>query len=463
MGQRHLTRIAAGLRLAGAPLLVLTPSLGADPASLQDPAAPASQARQAEAQEPDPATVEIQRVLRRARDPKAPPASEAALELAPVAREGLPLLVEVLRARRVPAFGEERAQTLSEVQESIVMHTLAGLERATVLAETQRMLSQGRTREAREAAVRILGAVGRALDVPTLYELVHTAPGVPLERRVEEAFRAAVAALVRRDGDALLQFDRLWSYQPETLLPPLLEGLGDAGDARCLELLDEILVRHDRLLVPILTEIRRVGPSRSLDVNDRLAVRLRHHLEPSRTACRPAVFALATLRDYDSVPALIDLLGHESRGLASDAYFALRELTGLDLRADAELWNAWYESELDWIAEHAPRVLAKLHSPRHADVAAAVGELAQRRLFNDTWAVELAPLLAHSAPSLRLLTARALGALRSPYVIPGLIEALLDPASDVRDAAHRALRSTTRLDLPPDAERWRERLLDTRT
>ncbi len=463
MGQSHLVRIAAGLRFAGAPLLVLAPLVGAGPAAAQAPPDPGQDPRPAAQGEPDPATAEIQRVLRRARDPKAPPAAEAALELAPVAREGLPLLVEILHARRVPALGEERAQTLSEVQESIVMHTLAGLERATVLAQTQNMLSRGRTAEAREAAVRILGAVGRALDVPTLYELVHTAPGVPLERRVEEAFRSAVGSLVRRDGDALLQFDRLWSYQPEALLQPLLEGLGDGGDARCLELLDEILVRHDRLLVPVLTEIRRVGPSRSLDVNDRLAARLRHHIEPSRPACRPALFALATLRDYDSVPALIDLLGHESRGLASDAYFALRELTGLDLRADAELWNAWYESELDWIAEQAPRVLAKLHSPRHADIAAAIGELAKRRLFNDTWALELAPLLDHSAPSLRLLTARALAALRSPYVVAGLIEALLDPSSEVRDASHRALRATTRLDLPPDAVLWRGRLLDTRT
>lgn len=343
------------------------------------------------------------------------------------------------------------------------MHTLASLERPAVLTETQRMLGRGRTPEAREAAVRILGAVGRALDVPTLYELAHPIQTVPLEPRLESAFRAAVAALMRRDADVLLQLDRLWSYQSEALLPPLLEGLGDAGDSRCLELLDEILVRHERLLVPILSQVRRVGPSRSLDVNDRLAARLRMHLEPSRPACRPAVFALATLRDYDSVPALIELLDHESSGLASDAYFALRELTGLDLRADSDLWGAWYQSELDWIGEHAPRVLAKLRSPRHADVAAAIGELARRRLFNDTWAVELAPLLTHSAASLRLLAVRALGALRSPYVYPELIEALLDPSNDVRDAAHRALRATTRIDLPPDAELWRQRLLDTRT
>ena len=457
MGYRLCEGIAAGLRTAGAPLLVWA-TLCAPAAAVGQDAAPA-----VVAEEPDHAVAEVHRVLRRARDREAPPPPESALELAPVARAGLPLLIEVLEGRKVPAIGEERAQGLSEVQEAIILHTLAALERAAVLAEVQEMLARGRTPASRDAAVRVIGAVGRALDVPMLFELC-VAPGEKeLSEHLTKSFRVAVGELVRRDPEALLQVDRLWSYQPEHLLVPMLEGLGEARDPRSLELLDEILVRHEKFLVTILAQIQRIGPSSSLDVNDQLASRLRHELDPSRPGCRAAVFALATLRDYESVPTLIDLLAGDSAGIAQDAHHALRELTGLELRLDVELWDSWYLSEMAWIDEHSSDVLRKLDSPLHADVAAAIGELARRRLYNDTWALELVPLLRHNAPSVRTLTARALAALRSPYVVEGLIDALEDSDRDVQAAAHRALRATTRLNLPQDAEAWRTALLDTRT
>lgn len=468
MGNPPPERIRAGLRSAGAPLVALALALaataGAAPPVQEVPGATPPPLATLGPGSAEAARVEIQRVLRRARDPQGPPAEEAALELAPFAPAGLPLLLQILRDRRVPAEGELRSQTLSEVQEAIVLAALTRLERAAVLEKTRALVgADAHSPAARDAALRVLGAVGSAAEVPTLLELPLRPEETQLLPALATSFRRAVAELVRRDRQALAQLERLWSFRREPLLLPLIEGLGDARDPRALELLDEVLVRHEHLLVPVLTQVHRVGPGPSRDLNDRLAQRLRQHLDPDRPGCRAAVFALASLRDYDSVPTLIELTAHPSTGLAQDAYHALRELTGLNLRADIALWEGWYRSETEWIETRASHVLAQLASPRHADVAAAVGELARRRLYNDHWAIELEPLLGHSSPTVRLLAARAMVALRSPYVLGGLIEALEDTSAEVQAASHRALRATTRRALPPEPALWRAAVLDTRT
>ena len=445
----------AARRCLGAALL-LAPFLAAPAAAAGDGDRPAPDAP---APDVDPATAEVQRVLRRARDPESPAPEEAALELAPHARAALPLLLEVLRARQVPEFGEEPPQTLSEPQEAIVLGALAALDRAVVVEGLRRMLEPERLRSARDAALRVLSAVGTAEDLDLLLELP-LGPGEEVPHEVvSTSLSRAVAGVVHRDATALVRLERLWHFHDESLLPAVIRGLGEARDPRSLALLDDVLLRHGDLAPLVMAQVRRIGPSDDSEVNEDLARTLRRHLDPiDPSPCRAACHALAMLRDFEAVPRLIELLVDESPGLRADAHHALRALTHEELRADVALWDAWYARETAWIDERSPAVLSALGSSRDAEVAAAVSELAQRKLFVDQWAWELVPLLRHRSASIRALAARALGSLRSPYVTEALVDTLGDGSEPVREAAAEALRAITGLALPPDAERWRDAL-----
>lgn len=57
---------------------------------------------------------------------------------------------------------------------------------------------------------------------------------------------------------------------------------------------------------------------------------------------RRAAIELASLRSVDAVPALIDALGDEDRGVRQFSWRALRVITGERHPQDADAWRAWY-------------------------------------------------------------------------------------------------------------------------
>jgi HEAT repeat protein len=98
-----------------------------------------------------------------------------------------------------------------------------------------------------------------------------------------------------------------------------------------------------------------------------------------------------------------------------------------------------------WLA-----LLDQLRSPNVSERYVALVGLSQSRDPRATSVV--LPLLADADIFLRMAAARALGDLASAEAIPGLIDALDDDESLVREAAYLSLRSITSRDLPFDAQ-----------
>jgi hypothetical protein len=118
------------------------------------------------------------------------------------------------------------------------------------------------------------------------------------------------------------------------------------------------------------------------DVDDRHA--LRALLQPTYAADvrRKASLVLGRLEDSESIPDLIEALGDEDHGYASNARWALEQITGEQLAADPELWSAWWTgASKETLAKlgrpHLPRFVEQrarrtLEGLRHAAVDDAV-------------------------------------------------------------------------------------------
>jgi HEAT repeat protein len=167
--------------------------------------------------------------------------------------------------------------------------------------------------------------------------------------------------------------------------------------------------------------------------------------------------ALARAHVEAAIPAWMDLLDSQSRGTRERARRSLEELTGLALGTARARWLAWYESERSWYEEEAPAVLAELDSAEDARVLAALRTLAPRRLEREGLSAEVARLLEHATPAVRLSACSALESLGSSRAVPALSAALADDDAAVARRAWSALRRLTGLELPQDEALWRAR------
>lgn len=112
------------------------------------------------------------------------------------------------------------------------------------------------------------------------------------------------------------------------------------------------------------------GFSETDDVDAREPMRALLSAATPRDVRRKACLVLGRLEDADAIPELIELVGDEDGGLASDARWALERITGEHLAADPELWNEWWNGA-------GPETRARLHRPR---VPACVERRARRAL-----------------------------------------------------------------------------------
>ena len=305
----------------------------------------------------------------------------------------------------------------------------------------------------------MLGAVGDSDDLARLLELALVDPEPGPTDAMARAFRQAVRSILADDPIGFQRVPRIWRAAPDPLLVPLLVAVGETQDPRALEFISEIISWRDDLLLPAIAQVRKVGPSGDARLDAELAFRLRSYLDPEEPGrCQAACFALAALGDLESIPLLIDLLEHESRGVRADVHWSLRELTGLSFPGDAGRWSHWYRSEMDWIRRAKAKEFRLLLSRDAVEVTRALRTIAQHPLARDDLVAALPALIVHRSPAVRSGICRTAAGLRCTDAVSDLIEALDDPTVEVSAAAWDALRALTRLDLPHDARVWREEL-----
>jgi hypothetical protein len=240
----------------------------------------------------------------------------------------------------------------------------------------------------------------------------------------------------------------------------LVAALAERGNPAALEFLAWVAVfdgaGHERALA----EATLALAPRAREAQEREALaELCILLESEDPVCvQTASLAFERAHLVPAVPAWIELLASESRGVRERARRGLEVLSGLALGPEAPRWRAWHEAELAWYGQAAPGLLSALDSQEEAAVLAALRELSGRRLFRDELSGALAGALAHPSATVRLVACRAGASLGSPLLAPELVERLEDEDLAVAEAARDALSALSGLDLAFDAGAWRAAL-----
>lgn len=395
------------------------------------------------------------RLLRTLRKKERPADELLIVQLSSAGERLFPLLFQVLARRQVPALDGGDEQVLSEIQETILLGAVATFDREVVLAHVEAALVAEPDLRLRYAAMMSIGHAGRANDLPQLFALALPADDPALDKRMATGLERSVAALARRDARCFEQLVALRRIIRAELLPTLVDAVGEAGDPRGLAFLAEVLYWSEPLALEVMSQIPRLGASGDVALDEGMRVRLRPYLAPERSGhCRAAVTALAALHDLEAIPGLVALLTSEDRGLAQNAHWALKELTGLTFSAEPNAWARWHQSELSWTVRSKARELQRLQSGDAGESADALRVLLTHPFARSELRAVLPELLKSRHPGLRTLACRTLAELGAKEATEKLVWALEDDFPEVRAAAHGALRTLTRLDLPLEPVAW---------
>jgi hypothetical protein len=337
----------------------------------------------------------------------------------------------------------------------VLLLAVAQLDREPVLAHVGALLQgDGGVRE-RHAAIGCVGVVGRANDLLQLFELALAPEETALDEQLARALRRAVTALIHHDPRALEQLVTLRRITRPELLPALVSAVGATKNPHGLVYLSEVAYWHEDLVLDVMSQVPLLGPSGDEVVDAAMKVRLRPYLDETRPGpCRAAVVALTALGDDDSIAAFIALLGSESAGLRQNAHWALKQLTGLGLAPEPGIWARWHQGELYWLVRKKNPSFQRLGERNPAVAVDALREILTHPLARRELVAALPDLLKSPYPSLRVLACNTLADLEARSAIGRLVWALEDSEPEVAQAAHCALRTLTKLDLPREPLAW---------
>lgn len=297
------------------------------------------------------------------------------------------------------------------------------------------------------SSVAILGAPRTGADPtedhwPLYYDFTHT-----------------VDTLLERDAATYEAIHGLFPALHSELRVALIERVGAQRSAAGLELLIQLLsdaLEQERQILAQVTVCARIV--RTLRDEQALS-RLRNYLN-SKDASKQQQAALCVgwLSDGGAIPRLIELLDPRHPAVASNAHWALQQITSTRIRPRRALWEAWYASETNWWRGHARAALRELQSPERPRVVAAISALSARHLFKDELTQPLIELLANDDPVIARMACNALGKLAARRATHALINVLEHRDASVKSEAWRALKRITGRSLPPEKRVWRAAL-----
>lgn len=314
------------------------------------------------------------------------------------------------------------------------------------------------SREARAAAFQVLGRQGAPEGIPLLLELC-LAGGDELEQRSLRAPAVeALRTLLRVDDRAIKGFEAALLAAPLELQRLSCEALAASGRAEAVRLLAKLLGRDPELDVVVTDGLAQLAERCPWALGDEIAPRLRTALEKGRPALRAAAArALGRTRDALSIPALIACVHEGDAASARAAQWALVEITGQKRLQTAEEWTAWFETERAWWKDQGVALIAGFDDPdASAKLSASLRTLLAHPLGRDRVGEGLCAALDQFEPGAKVIACETLARLGARRAVPSLVDLLVDPASEVRQAAWAALRVLTGEELPPEPRLWEE-------
>ncbi|MEQ1892870.1 MAG: hypothetical protein ABL998_10035, partial [Planctomycetota bacterium] len=267
--------------------------------------------------------------------------------------------------------------------------------------------------------------------------------------------RAALSEPLRADARAANRLKGELGSLPAGVLPLVVEALAATECAAALEPLESLLGRSPELDLAVIDGLARAGAARPWRVGAEVAECLERLALSKEVARRAAATrALGRLARIDSVPRLVPRLQDPAPEVVAAAIEALQCCAQRTDLADAESWRAWLERENEWWTARGELCVAALQSDDPAALTENLRELYGHRLARSATADALLGRIARMEPSELVLACSALGRLGDLEAVPELVPLLDAAEAPVREAAWKALRTLTGVDLPAERSLW---------
>jgi HEAT repeat protein len=344
----------------------------------------------------------------------------------------------------------------------LALAALAELPEVPVRTLLRARCGESPTREVRAAALRVLGRQGSPEGLAQLLEVL-AACGEELEHHsVRASALEALRELLRADGGTLRALEKPLLEATPVEQRLVCEALADCGRRESVALLGKLVGRSPELDLTLLESQAALGERYAWLVADLVAPRLRSALEHGDPRMRAAAArALGRTRDGQAVAGLIARLADADGAVARAAQWSLREITGRDPAgpgkpATREEWQRWFEVESAWWQAQGRAHLDVLEAGDATRLAPSLRALLAHPLGRDQVADALSGSLGGLEAGAQVLACDALARLGARRAVPALVELLLGPTPEVRNAAWGALRALTGADLPAEPRPWED-------
>lgn len=279
---------------------------------------------------------------------------------------------------------------------------------------------------------------------------------IPKDAAIITAFERAGAAILTKNRSHYSYVRECLEKAPLAVKLGFMGALGQAGTFEGTQILCDALGRtpdFDRL---ILQQIgKKTGPL-PVRIDDRNFDIIRRYLESNDPQiCREAALTAGRLEDAGSIPVLLELLISDNISIRENAYWALRQITGLKFRLDKKRWSRWFDGEQAWWAARGERLVTELETADKTERVAMITEFAGRRLHRKELTNALVQVLDGDLDSetLRVVFA-AIHTLGSPNAVPPLVAKLDSENVGLRASVLATLMALTGENLGSEKASW---------
>jgi HEAT repeat protein len=174
---------------------------------------------------------------------------------------------------------------------------------------------------------------------------------------------------------------------------------------------------------------------------------------PSLEVLRGALYAAGSLRAWELVPRILDLLERRDDHPALVPYLldALGSITSQQFAADAAIWKTWWESHGIRLLDEKGDLARQLRGSQEARID-AIRFVGGNRCLR--WMDQVLDALNEGDMAVRCEAARAIGLMRSPRGVQALLDVLSDPKNELHRQAIASPESLLEVSLGPERDPW---------
>ncbi len=351
----------------------------------------------------------------------------------------------------IPCLPKHLNKDTNKTTADIVANVLEELKDENTVTQLA-VLLESDSEDTALGAARALGLIGTPEAVAALSEVVMTTMNDNLFVVCSEA----ILSVLRRGSAAAGSFFTIANLA-EAAEPSererLIRCLGASGSKEAVRfLLDFLRDEKTSVKAAALNALGRLGVGDS-----RACSKVRRYMRGRDINLKKqAVTTLGLLKDWESVPYLIDLLENDNSSVARSAHWALQNITGLKFPLSHNRWISWWNREDEKYENRMDPLIDRLYEGTVQQRIYAIRELSGIALGRGDVVGAVLGFTNDEDAQIRKEACTALGTMKSTEAVPYLIDSLDDSDEGVRAVAHKALHKITGENLPLERVAWKD-------